>query len=89
MAQLASWLKGFTGAGRVVVDKTGLVGQYDFVLKWTPQPLGQSVEDRSPSDENVPSIFTVLQEQLGLRVESQKLATRILVIERADRPSGN
>jgi len=89
MAKLASWLKGFTGAGRVVVDKTGLAGEYDFVLRWTPQPLGQSPEDRSPSDGNVPSIFTALQEQLGLRVESQELPTTILVVESADRPTDN
>ena len=89
-AQFASWLKGFTGAGRVVIDKTGLRGEYDFTLKWTPEPLAtRHVEDRSNPASSTPSLFTALQEQLGLRVKSQRVPTKTLVIEAADRPSDN
>jgi uncharacterized protein (TIGR03435 family) len=87
MAQFAAWLKSFTGAGRTVIDKTGLTGEYDFTLKWTGQPLkGKEVED---SDSGGPTIFTALQEQLGLRLVSQKVPTNRLVVERAERPEGN
>lgn len=84
MAQFAAWLKSYTGAGRTVINKTGLTGEYDFTLKWTGQPL--RVEN---SDSTGPTIFTALQEQLGLRLTSQKVPTDVLVIERAERPEEN
>jgi uncharacterized protein (TIGR03435 family) len=85
--------------GRPVIDKTGLAGKYDFELKWTPDP-GQpaaapfgppppGVELPPPPDPNGPSIFTALQEQLGLRLESQKAPVETLVIDRVERPSEN
>ena len=66
--------------GRPVVDKTGLKGEYDFVLEWTPDEV---------SDPSGPSIFTALQEQFGLRLEGQKGAVEILVVDRVVRPSQN
>jgi len=85
--------------GRTVIDKTGLTGKYDFELKWTPdpgqptaQPFGPpppGVELPPPPDPNGPSIFTALQEQLGLRLESQKAPVETLVIDRVERPSEN
>jgi uncharacterized protein (TIGR03435 family) len=87
MTQLASWLKSYTGAGRTVVDKTGLTGEYDFTLKWTPQPMRASNPETPPVlDSNGPAIFTALEEQLGVRLESQKVPTSIFVIEGVDRP---
>jgi bla regulator protein blaR1 len=85
--------------GRPVIDKTALTGKYDFELKWTPDP-GQpaaapfgppapGVELPPPPDPNGPSIFTALQEQLGLRLESQKGPVDTLVIDRVERPSEN
>jgi bla regulator protein BlaR1 len=85
--------------GRTVVDKTGLTGKFDFQLQWTPDqaqlqamappgglPPGMPVPQ---FDANGPSIFTALQEQLGLKLESQKGPVDILVIDHLERPSEN
>jgi bla regulator protein blaR1 len=85
--------------GRTVIDRTGLTGNFDFTLTWTPEP-GQSVgppgggpppgvEAPPPPDPNGPSVFTALQEQLGLRLESQKGPVEMLVIDRVEKPSEN
>jgi bla regulator protein blaR1 len=81
--------------GRPVVDKTGLAGKYDFVLEWTPdladaraQGFGDGITSPAPAPGG-PTIFTALQEQLGLRLESQKGPVENIVIDRADKPSEN
>jgi uncharacterized protein (TIGR03435 family) len=66
----------------VVVDKTGLTGNYNFTLKWTQE----NVEATATSG---PSIFTALQEQLGLKLEPMKVPTKVLVIDSVERPSEN
>lgn len=68
---------------RPVVDKTGLVGAYDFHLKWTPDVTAASDRD------TLPSIFTALQEQLGLKLQANKEPVRTLVVDRIERPSEN
>jgi uncharacterized protein (TIGR03435 family) len=69
--------------GRVVVDKTGLEGRYDITLKWTP-------DDASTSDASSgPSIFTAIQEQLGLKLESTKGPVQVLIIDHVEMPSEN
>ena len=77
---------------RSVIDKTGLTGQYDFDLKWTPE-LGQfqfGPDDAGPPpDPAGPSIFTAFQEQLGLKFESTKGPVDVLVIDHAEKPSEN
>jgi uncharacterized protein (TIGR03435 family) len=65
---------------RVVIDKTELKRVYDFTLEWDPE--------QSPGDTG-PSMFTGLREQLGLRLESQKTAVDVLVIDSVARPSEN
>jgi uncharacterized protein (TIGR03435 family) len=96
MSQLANVLSRF--AGRPVVDKTGLTAKYDFELKWTPDdtmPTGPSTGPRPPGDDapppeaTGPSLFTALQEQLGLKLEPQKNAMDVLVIQHVERPSEN
>jgi uncharacterized protein (TIGR03435 family) len=67
---------------RPVVDMTGIKGVYDFTLNWAPDDA--SVDGRSGA-----SIFTALQEQLGLRLKAQKIAFRILVVDHADRVPAN
>lgn len=81
--------------GRNVVDKTGLEGIYDFTLHWTPEPQGlaagppDSQLPAAPLDSSGPSIFIALQEQLGLKLESQKGPVETLIIESVERPSEN
>jgi uncharacterized protein (TIGR03435 family) len=72
-----------SATGRPVLDKTGLTGKYDYKLEYAP-------EDSQPdADSTGPSIFTALQEQLGLKLESGKGPVEIIVIDRVERPSGN
>jgi uncharacterized protein (TIGR03435 family) len=79
--------------GRTVIDKTGLTGKFDINAEWTPDEamLGAlSPETRAAaSDTAGPSIFTALQEQLGLKLESQKGPVEVFVVERAEKPSEN
>jgi bla regulator protein BlaR1 len=83
--------------GRTVVDKTGLTAKYDVKAQWTPdqnqlQALGGGAPPGEPVpqfDPNGPSIFTALQEQLGLKLESQKGPVDILVIDHVEKPSEN
>jgi uncharacterized protein (TIGR03435 family) len=69
--------------GRPVLDKTGLTGKYDYKLEYAPQD--NSVE----ADPTGPSIFTAVQEQLGLKLESGKGPVDVIVIDHVERPSGN
>jgi uncharacterized protein (TIGR03435 family) len=87
VAQLAADLTFMLG--RLVVDQTGLNGIFDIRLEWTPDPnLGRAVNDSEPPPSgDGPSIFTAIQEQLGLKLESRKGPTEILVIDHAEKPS--
>jgi uncharacterized protein (TIGR03435 family) len=67
--------------GRPVVDKTGLTGYYDFKLEWNPDDSAQV----GPNDR--PSIFTALQEQLGLRLDGERGPVDVLTITHAEIPS--
>jgi len=73
--------------GRQVVDKTGLTGNFDWELTWTPQAfVGQPNDGRFPTiDREGPPISTAIQEQLGLKVESTKGPVEFLVIDHVDR----
>jgi uncharacterized protein (TIGR03435 family) len=85
--------------GRQVADHTGLKGNYDFKLQWTPdenQPLSSpdgaptpTPSSAPPPDSSVPSLSTALQEQLGLRLESQKGPVTVFVIDHVEEPSPN
>jgi len=82
--------------GRPVVDKTGLAGKYDFSLKWAPDEhegqmfKGAGDAPAPPSAEPAgPSIFTAVQEQLGLKLEAQKSPMMVLVIDHIEKPSAN
>jgi uncharacterized protein (TIGR03435 family) len=91
---LADVLSNQPELGRTVLDKTGLTGTYDFTLKWTPEePPGAMFKgpgDAPPAaDANGPSLFTALEEQLGLKLESQKGPVDLLVIDHAEKASEN
>jgi uncharacterized protein (TIGR03435 family) len=86
--------------GRTVLDQTGLKGNYDVALQWTPDPSeavmlkgpeggNPGPENSPPPDSSGPSIFTAIQEQLGLRLESTKGPVDILVIDHVEFPSEN
>lgn len=80
--------------GRTVVDGTGLKGIFDVNLEWTPddsQALQNPADAPKPpaSDGAGLSIFSALQEQLGLKLESQKGPVDVLIIDRAEKPSEN
>jgi uncharacterized protein (TIGR03435 family) len=74
--------------GRVVLDRTSIAGRYDITLKWTPDS-GNNPPADSSSSEAGPSIFTAIQEQLGLKLEPSKAPVQVLVIDNADMPSEN
>jgi uncharacterized protein (TIGR03435 family) len=69
---------------RPVKDETGLKGQFAFTLEWSP---GLRESDDRPASR--PSLFTAVQEQLGLKLESAKGPIEVLVIDSAEKPSGN
>jgi bla regulator protein BlaR1 len=80
--------------GRSVIDKTGLTAKYDFTLTWTPElgpqfPGGDRPDAPPPPDPNGPSLFTAVQEELGLRLESAKGSVDILVVDHAEKASEN
>jgi uncharacterized protein (TIGR03435 family) len=78
-----------------VVDKTGLTGEYDMDLKWTPDTarpafgdVGNPADLPAP-DPNRPEIFTAIKEQLGLELKAAKGPVDVIVIEHAERPTPN
>jgi uncharacterized protein (TIGR03435 family) len=75
-------------AGRPVVDKTGLTGGYDFTLRWTPD---DPVPGAAPADPDAqwPSLFTALNEQVGLKLTSEKQPIDIIVVDSVEMPSEN
>jgi uncharacterized protein (TIGR03435 family) len=68
---------------RIVVDRTGLTGNYNFELHYLPEG------EQAKPDNNDPDIFTALREQLGLRVETAKAPVLVVVIDHIDSPTPN
>ena len=71
-----------------VVNQTRLEGVFNFKLQWTRESA-QPAKAGDAAVEEAPSIFTAIQEQLGLRLRAQKAAVEILVIDHAERPAEN
>ncbi len=78
-------------AHRTVIDKTGLTGLYDLALQWSPQdaPTQSSPDGSSLQTDSGPSIFTALQEQLGLKLKPSKGPVETLVVDHVEMPSPN
>jgi uncharacterized protein (TIGR03435 family) len=79
---------------RPVVDRTGLPGRYDFTLTWTADEsqfaaLGVRVPPPSGDPNAPPGLFTAIQEQLGLKLESTNAPVSVLVVDRVEKPSEN
>jgi uncharacterized protein (TIGR03435 family) len=76
--------------GRSVVDKTGITGSYDVTLRWTRTGSAAAVpDDASTQDENAPSFFTAIQEQLGLRLATTKGQVDFVIVDHIEKPSAN
>jgi uncharacterized protein (TIGR03435 family) len=86
--------------GSTVIDKTGLTGRYDYTLKWAREsgagpavpygPKGGAPEGGEPAGaSSAPPLFTAVQEQLGLKLVSQKEPVEVVVIDQIQRPSPN
>jgi bla regulator protein blaR1 len=69
-------------AGRNVIDKTGLTGNYDIDLKWTP-------DDQQGEPDTGPTLLTALEEQLGLKLVPSRGPIDTFVIDRVEKPSEN
>ena len=76
-------------AGRIVVDTTGLLGGFDLELEFTPDPSAAGGQPAAVSDTNLPSLFTALEEQLGLKLVPERRPVEVLVIDRVERPTDN
>ncbi len=88
LAQLADRLAPFVN--RVVIDQTGLAGNFDLDLEWTPdqwKPQLAEVPQQPQSIPNGPSLFTALQEQLGLKLEPTRGPVDVLVIDSVSQPT--
>ena len=83
MGQLAALVS--LVVGRPVVDRTGLAGNYEMELRFS----GDAVAGAPAPDPGAPSIFTALQEQLGLKLDAERELVDVLVIERIERPTEN
>ncbi len=75
--------------GRVVINKTGLTGRYDLNLRWTSDDQPAPLLNGAPDPDAPPDIFTAIQEQLGLKLESSKGPVPVLVIDHVEIPSAN
>jgi bla regulator protein BlaR1 len=92
VADIASVLSHYI-VGRPVYDKTGISGVYKITLQWTREGLkpveGGGSNNEPQLDGNGPSLFTALQEQLGLKLEAQKGPVETVVIDHAEKASEN
>jgi uncharacterized protein (TIGR03435 family) len=82
---------------RTVIDKTGLAGNFDYKLDWTPDDAAPamakasdaSLSDNASTETAGPSLFTALEEQLGLKLESSKGPVDVVVIDQLEQPTAN
>jgi uncharacterized protein (TIGR03435 family) len=91
MERLAAALTNQGFVDRFVVDRTDLVGKFDVDLRWSSRPLGAGLDPRAANADllNQPSIFTAVQEQLGLKLEPRTEDMDVLVIDQVQQPSPN
>jgi len=92
MPTLARLISGWVDDHRPVEDRTGLTGNFDIDLDWTPDqqvPAPPAGAPSPPIDLNGAGLFTALREQLGLKVESTKNSIDIVVVDYAEYPTEN
>jgi uncharacterized protein (TIGR03435 family) len=96
IADFASWMQAGV-MDRPVVDQTGLTDKYDFQLKWTPDDsqfaqfrgVGETVPPPTDDAKAPPSLYTAVQEQLGLKMGPAKIPDDVIVIDHVEKPSEN
>ncbi len=97
MAEFAQVMQG-TALDRPVVDQSGLTGRYDFTLNWTPDEFqfpglrgsnGGPLPAPPPGTTEAPDLFTAIQQQLGLKLDSMKAPVDTIVIDHVEKPSEN
>jgi uncharacterized protein (TIGR03435 family) len=95
MVEFAGFLQGRI-LDRPVVDQTGLSGKFDFTLEFKPDlaqlqgaTAGGPPPQLPPELESRPDLFTAIQEQLGLKLESGKAAVEVYVVDKVQKPSNN
>ncbi|MEO8258614.1 MAG: M56 family metallopeptidase [Acidobacteriota bacterium] len=101
MARLATAFSNLTNTGmslnRIVVDQTGLTGAFDAELRFTPDRIpalepgdpGAAIRGGQPIDPNGASLFTAVQEQLGLKLDPRRGPVDVLVVDRAEQPTAD
>lgn len=91
MDLLASSLSGFGVSDRPMVDQTGLQGEFDFTLRWTPEPGSPFLPPGAiiPSDAEETTFSDALRNQLGIKLEPSKVPTEVLVVDHIEKPSDN
>lgn len=87
--RLATAIPSFGALTRPVVDQTGLEGEYDFILEWTPESTSPGQTNPNSEPPSGPSFFEALKEQLGLKLVSTKAPIQALVIDHVEEPSRN
>jgi uncharacterized protein (TIGR03435 family) len=96
MKEFATWMQSSV-MDKPVVDQTGLTAKYDFTLKWTPDDsqfaqFRGAVAPQPPAGDNPnapPSLYTAMQEQLGLKFSATKAMDDVIVIDHVEKPSAN
>jgi uncharacterized protein (TIGR03435 family) len=79
---------------RPVLDQTGLTGRWNFILNWTPDDsqfasFGMKIPPPTGGANEPPALYTAIQEQLGLKLETTKAAADVLVVDHVEKPSEN
>ena len=85
-ATLDQWIHSPFMGGRNVINRTGLDGAYDFSLKWSNRTDAADPQDGAPGE---PTLFTAVQEQLGLKLVPTKAPVEVIVVDHIEQPSEN
>lgn len=96
MADFAMWMQASV-TDRPMVDQSGLKDRYDFQLKWTPDDsqfaqfrgTGATIPPPSDAADAPPSLYTAVQEQLGLKIDATRAPDDVMVIDHVEKPSAN
>ena len=85
LTEALAWL-----LGKPVMDRTGLQGTFDYKLEWSPDDLQLQSQEAPPQpDGNAPSLGSALQQQMGLKLASQKAPIDVIAVENAARPTAD